>query len=47
MPSMTLSPWQFFMVAMARWMIRQQQEVIELLREENRVLREKRGGPKV
>ena len=40
---MTFKPWQFFMVALAGWMNRQQQDVIEFLREENRVLREKLG----
>ena len=40
---MTFNPWTFFMVALAGWMNRQQQEVIEYLREENRILREKLG----
>ena len=43
MPTMTFKPWTFFMVALAGWMNRQQQEVIEFLREENRILREKLG----
>jgi len=38
---MTVTPWQFIMVALAGWMNRQQQEVLELLRTENRILREK------
>jgi len=38
---MTWTPWQFIVVAIAGWMNRQQQEVIEYLKEENRVLREK------
>jgi len=37
--------WYFFVVAFAGWMNRQQTEVIEHLKEENRVLRE-RLGPK-
>jgi hypothetical protein len=44
---MTFKPWQFFMVALAGWMNRQQQEVIEFLREENRVLREKLGHKRI
>lgn len=32
------------MVALAGWMSHQQQEVIEYLREENKILREKLGG---
>jgi len=41
---MTFTPWQFIVVAVAGWMNRQQQEVIEYLRTENSVLREKLGG---
>ena len=41
---MALKPWTFFAVALAGWMNRQQQEVIEFLREENRVVREKLGS---
>ena len=33
--------WHFLLVALADWMNRQQQEVIEYLKEENRILREK------
>jgi len=40
-------PWQFIAVAVAGWMNRQQQEVIEYLREENRVLREKLGHRRI
>ncbi len=40
---MTFTPWQFIVVAIAGWMNRQQQQVIEYLREENRILREKLG----
>ena len=44
---MTWTPWQFIMVALAGWMNRQQQEVIEYLREENRILREKLGHKRI
>jgi transposase InsO family protein len=44
---MTWKPWTFFMVAIAGWMNRQQQEAIEYLREENRVLREKLGHKRI
>ena len=40
---MTWKPLAFFAVALAGWMSRQQQDVIEFLREENRILREKLG----
>jgi hypothetical protein len=38
---MTLKPWTFLTVAIAGWMNRQQQQVIEYLRAENQILREK------
>ena len=44
---MTIKPWTFFLVAVAGWMNRQQQEVITYLREENRILREKIGKKRV
>ena len=40
---MTIKPWTFFAVAIAGWMNRQQQQVIEYLRAENQILREKIG----
>ena len=40
---MIFKPWTFFMVAIAGWMNRQQQQVIEYLRLENHILREKLG----
>jgi hypothetical protein len=40
---MTWKPFHFVVVAIAGWMNRQQQEVIEYLRTENQVLREKLG----
>ena len=44
---MTWKPWTFFMVALAGWMNRRQQEVIEYLRTENRILREKLGHKRI
>ena len=44
---MTFNPWTFITVAIAGWMNRQQQEVIEYLREENRILREKLGDKRL
>jgi hypothetical protein len=38
-----LDPFQFLLVAVAGWMNQRQQQVIEYLREENRVLREQLG----
>jgi putative transposase len=44
---MNLTPWRFFLVAIAGWMNRQQQEAIAYLREENRILREKLGHKRI
>jgi hypothetical protein len=44
---MTFKPWTFFMVAIAGWMNRRQQEAIEYLRVENRILREKLGHKRI
>lgn len=44
---MTFTPWTFITVAVAGWMNRQQQEVIEYLREENRIPREKLGSKRL
>jgi len=44
---MKWKPWTLFTVAVARWMGRQQQEVIAYLREENRILREKLGRKRI
>ena len=44
---MTFTPWTFITVAIAGWMNRQQQQVIDYLREENRVLREKLGQKRI
>ena len=44
---MTFTPWAFITVAIAGWMNRQQQQVIEYLKEENRILREKAGQKRI
>ena len=44
---MTSAPWQLLSVIIAGWMSRHQQQVIDYLREENRVLREKIGKKRV
>jgi hypothetical protein len=40
----SLSPFQFIVIALAGWMNQRQQQTIEYLGEENRVLREQRGN---
>ncbi len=40
---MSLYPWQLFLIAIAAWMNREQGDVIEYLKEENRVLRDLLG----
>lgn len=42
-----LQPWQLFVLLLASWINRQQQEVIEYLRTENRVLKEKLGTKRI
>ena len=42
-----LEPWQFCLVILAGWVHRQQQEVIEYVRTENQVLKEKLGTKRV
>ena len=42
-----LQPWQLFLVILAGWMNRQQQEVIEYLRTENQVLKQKLGKKRI
>jgi len=42
-----LRPWQLYLVILAGWMNRQQQEVIEYLLTENRVLKEKFGMKRI
>jgi hypothetical protein len=42
-----LQPWQLLFVILAGWVNRQQQEVIEYLRTENQVLREKLGKGRI
>ena len=44
---MTFKPWHIFTVALAGWMNRQQQDAIEYLRIENRILREKLGHKRI
>jgi hypothetical protein len=44
---MTWTPWTFFLMAIAGWMNRQQQEAIAYLKEENRILREKLGHKRI
>ena len=42
-----LHPWQLYVVILAGWINRQQQEVIDYLRTENHVLKEKHGGKRI
>jgi hypothetical protein len=42
-----LPPWQLFLLILAGWVNRQQQDVIEYLLTENRVLREKLGKKRI
>src|SRR5271169_1954066 len=42
-----LQPWQFYFLILAGWVNRQQQQVIEYLRTENQVLREKLGKRRI
>ena len=44
---MKTKPWMMLLVMMAGWMNRHQQDVIEFLREENKILREKLGTKRV
>ena len=41
--AVALQPWQILVVALAGWISRQQDAVIEYLREENRVLKQQLG----
>ena len=45
--SMSVQLWQFMLVALSGWMNRQQQQIIEYLKEENRSLREQLGGKRL
>jgi len=47
MACMVIQAWQFIVVGLAGWLNRQQQEVIEYLRTENRVLREQLKGKRI
>lgn len=42
-----LQPWQLMLIILAGWINRQQQEVIEYLRTENVVLKEKLGEQRI
>jgi len=42
-----LQPWQLLLLILAGWVNRQQQEVIEYLRTENQVLKEKLGKRRI
>ena len=43
MMNFALQPWQFFFVVLAGWVNREQQEAIDYLLTENRVLKETHG----
>jgi putative transposase len=42
-----LHPWQLFLLILAGWINHREQEIIEYLRTENRVLREKLGKKRI
>ncbi len=42
--AVVLQPWQILVAALAGWISREQDAVIEFLREENRVLKQQLGG---
>ena len=45
--SFVLQPWQLYVAIIAGWIQRRQQEAIEYLRAENRVLRETHGSRRI
>jgi hypothetical protein len=45
--NLVLHPWQLLLLVLAGWINRQQQEVIEYLRTENQVLKEKLGKKRI
>jgi putative transposase len=45
--SFVLKPWQLWVVTLAGWINQQQEQVIEFLRTENRVLRETHGNKRI
>lgn len=47
MLGMIFQTWQFIVVSLAGWLNRQQQDIVEYLREENRVLREQLKGRRI
>ena len=44
---MILHTWQLIVLALAGWLNRQQQDIVDYLREENRVLREHFKGKRI
>jgi hypothetical protein len=44
---LALDPFRFLLISLAGWLNQQQQDVIDYLQEENRVLREQRGGKRL
>jgi len=44
---MKTRPWTMLLVMMAGWLNRHQQDVIEYLKEENKILREKLGNKRI
>ena len=47
MMRLALDPFRLLLVSLAGWLNQQQQEVIDYLQEENRVLREQLGGQRL
>src|SRR5438309_233759 len=45
--NLILQPWQLLLVIVAGWVHRQQQEVIDYLRTENQILKEKLGKRRI
>ena len=44
---LNLDPFRLLLISLAGWMSQQQQDVIDYLKEENRVLREQLGGTRL
>ena len=45
--AVVLQPWKILVTALAGWITRQQDAVIDFLREENRVLKQQLGGKRL
>ena len=45
--TLALDPFRLLLISLAGWMNQQQQEVIDYLQEENRILREQLGGKRL